>query len=447
MGRPALESPFDRSPPFDPEAEISVLGSIMFLPTVLEVVSTILKPSDFLDEVNCKIYQQLLAMKQAGRPIDPVLLTDQLREAGQYESIGGPAYIARIMDAVSHAANALYYAEIVRDNSLRRAVIQECTEYLRRAYDGTGEAVDLITDAGNTFSRMAITGSAHRSKLIGDVATDTVAEIAAAICAKVRPGIYTGILSLDSAIGPMMPGELVILAARPGCGKTSLAMQIAKHTAKRRGSVLFASLEMRDRELVSRELCQIAGIDSRDVRSGRLTADQLAQLNDAAESLQGVPLPIWDPARATIPEIRSEARRLKATTGLALMVVDYLGLIRATPEDRRLQRYEQVAGFTSELKAIAKELEIPVIVLCQLNREADGIEPKLCHLRESGSIEQDADTVLFIYHPQQRVDRSPNEGPELEAHVLVGKHRHSETGFVRLIWVPQLTAFFCAEGV
>ena len=243
-----------------------------------------------------------------------------------------------------------------------------------------------------------------------------------------------------------MPGELGILAARPAMGKTALAMQKALHNARQGRRVLFVSLEMRNRELARRLLCQEAELDSRLLRGRRVDAAARARLQAAHEELAGLPIRLWDPASATLAEIRGVARHMRATGGLYLLIVDYLGLIKPSADSKRLQRHEQVQQTSAGLKELAKELCIPVLALCQLNREADGEEPRLSHLRESGAIEQDADMVLLLHHPEREQSKSGNQKKRI-AYLIIGKHRHGETGRIKLQWHPSETRFSTfAEG-
>lgn len=435
---------FDRAPPFDPEAEIGVLGSIMLLPEVCEDVALLLRPDDFFDEAHRKIYEHMLAMHAAGRKIDPTLLVDKLKAGGSYESIGGAAYLGKVLHSVPNAAHAVFYAEIVHKLAVRRSLIEKASDILRRAYDDGEDGAELAGEASTALATLAVDGSSHHSRLEGDIARDTIARILAVAGAPTKQGVMTGLSVVDEAAGPMLGGELYVYAARPGGGKTAIATGIAAHNARRKRQVLFASLEMSEHELVRRRLCQLAGLDSRDVRSGFLSDDDRLKLEQACNDLQGLPTRIWSPTRATVAQIRGEFRYYKRTSGLDLGVIDYLSLIRPTSEERRQPRHEQVAGFTAEIKALAKELDIPIILLCQLNREAEESPPKLSHLRESGAIEQDADAVMFLYHPPKR-GSAPNTGPEREAHLIIAKHRHGEIGMVRLNWVPRETMFYSPE--
>lgn len=258
------------------------------------------------------------------------------------------------------------------------------------------------------------------------MAADVVADLATGTCD--RPTM-SGFEALDSSAGGWMSGELVILAARPGVGKTTFAMQVAAHNAARERRVLFVSLEMRDRELVARMLSGDPGVDSRRLRAGRLGTADIDKLRAAADDIRDLPVRVWAPPSATLARIRGVAKREVAFGGLSLLVVDYIGLIRPAAGDTKRPRFEQVGEVSAGLKSLAKELDVPVLALCQLNREADGTEPRLSNLRDSGSIEQDADVVLFLHRETTATK------------LIVAKHRHGETGSVALRFDGSTTRF------
>lgn len=440
---------FDRAPPFDPEAEIAVLGSIMLLPEVIDDVALILRVDDFHDDAHRKIYRRMLAMRAVGRPIDPTLLVDALKTAGDYESIGGAAYLGKILHAVPSAAHAVYYAEIVREKATYRRLIETATEVLRQAYDeGTqrdGNATELANSAGLTLCALAIDRGTNHAISIGEAALNVVAEIRAAASADRKPGCYSGFPPVDNNTGAMLAGELVTIGARTGRGKSAYTAQVAEHNERRGRPVLYISLEMSATDLVRRRLSQATGIDSRDLKVGHISPAQLAEVDEEARQLHERAQSIWAPHRATIADIRGEARYAKRHRNIELLIVDYIGLIKPTADEKRMPRYELIGNFTGELKALARELQIPVIALAQLNREAESEEPDLSNLRESGSIEQDSDIVLLLHHPARRADKTPNIGPEREAHVIIAKSRSGEVGTVRLDWIPSLTMFRAPE--
>ena len=286
--RDSLTETMDRQPPFDPQAESGVLGSIFLLPDVLDDVAMILSLADFYDDAHGKHFGHMLAAHQAGRKIDPTLLVGRLRTAGDFEAIGGAAYLSKIINAVPNAAHAAYHARIVREKSRLCQLIVHCTLALQQAYDGL--PADEV--AACVESKLATLGHNEQraAQLIADVAGETLASIEASADAPTKPGAMTGIPTLDEAIGPIMAGELMIIAARPGQGKTALGTQVALHAAERGRSALLVSLEMKDPELALRVLCGWAELDSRDVRSGHVTDDGRQKLRAALEQLRHISL-------------------------------------------------------------------------------------------------------------------------------------------------------------
>ncbi|HEX5102773.1 MAG TPA: DnaB-like helicase C-terminal domain-containing protein [Pirellulaceae bacterium] len=437
--RPLTEL-MDRQPPFDLQAEIGVLGSIVLLPDVLDHLRPILKTADYYDDAHSTLYRQMLELHDAGKKIDPTLLVDRLKAAGEYEAIGGAAYLSKIVNAVPNAAHATYYAWIVAKHSERRRLIVAFTEGLQDTYDG--DEPDEITD--RLEAKLQSLGSSRESEAlsISEVAAAAISEVEADTKAPCWPGCMSGLDRLDQAKGPILPGEVEVIAARPGNGKTSYAAQVAIHNAERGRSVLFVSMEMRATELVKRDLCSRAGLDSRDVRSGRFKAGDVQRILAARGELDGLPLRLWAPPAATLSDIRGMARSCKAKAGLQLLVIDYLGLVRPEADDRRLSLYERVTKTSAGLKALARELDVPIIALVQLNREGEKEEPRLSHLRDSGAIEQDADSVLFIHHPPSAKQFSGGEGVyAVGVHLIIAKHRHGERGRVSLLWHPRETRF------
>lgn len=432
---------FERAPPFDNEAEKGVLGSILLMPEACDQVAHIIEPSDFLDDVHGKIYRHLLAMREAKRGIDSVTLVDCLKRANEYETVGGAAYIGKIMNSVATAAHAVYYADIVRDKSILRGLISAATNIIRGAYEHSADVSSLISEAESSIAAVGANSGSHEARLISAVSSDTLKELKQRLASSHRPGVLSGIAPLDNGMGPIMPGELAIIAARPGCGKTALAMQYAERVSERSGgSVLFVSLEMKDRELVRRELSRLAGLDSRDVRSLHVSESDLQLLEQAGELFDGRRLWLWDKSNSTMSEIRNAAKQINARERLDLVVVDYIGLIESAKHEQQLKRYELIGKFTRGLKNLAKDIDAPVIALCQLNREADGQRPRLSMLRESGNIEQDADTVLFVHHDEGASRNKTSQEPR-SAELIVAKHRHSEVGIINVFWTPAQTRF------
>jgi len=429
----------DRLPPQDLDAERSVLGSILLKQDVLDEVAGIVTAGDFYAEAHGRLFSHVVTMHEAGQPIDVVTLKDRLTREGDFEAIGGAAYLAEVAQSVPYAANAVHYANIVRDKAKLRSVIHTGSAMVRDAYDPAGNADDVLARAEEALSRAEEHG--RQSDAI-DAATAVDGAIRQAQqSGEHRRGLPTGLVDFDRQLGGLFPGELIVLAARPRMGKTSLGIQVMAHNAPRDRGVLFASLEMSATELTTRMLCSRAGVDSNRLRTGSLEGDDLAALEREAAELRGAAFWVVDRPSLTTADMRREARRLHRRSGLALLVVDYLQ--RVTPADVRVKRYEQVGQITGELKRLAREFNVPVLLLAQLNREVEATadhRPRLSHLRESGDIEQDADVVAFLHRPEvYKPDDADLHG---QAALIVEKNRNGPTSRFELSWDETTTTFW-----
>jgi replicative DNA helicase len=420
----------DRLPPQDLEAERAVLGSVILKPSVLDDVAEVLKPEDFYQDANQRLYSELVRLCEFGKKLDAALLADHLRVAGQWEPIGGAAYLGEVMMSAPVADNAVHYAQIVARKAAYRRIIGIATEMLGRAYDETAPPENIMEGAESRLAKGGHDGRSDGPKPFRDVLCEVFAQIDESLEQDGKTGLFTGITEFDEKLGGLFPGELNILAARPGVGKTALATQIACYCAQRKRLVYFASLEMGRSQIATRLLCSYAGVSSQFVRSGRLTPEQRERLVETGNRLGPASLFLDDRARLTTAQIRRASRRL-VRQGLALVVVDYLQLI--TPTDRQVNREAQVSRMAWDLKTLSRELEVPVLCVAQLNREAaKGGRPGLHQLRESGAIEQHADTVMFI-------DPDANEPTRVEWRIA--KNRYGPTADVALRWIPQATRF------
>jgi replicative DNA helicase len=435
----------DRQPPRSLEAEQAVLGSILLLPEACDDVAMILRPDDFYDDAHEKIYQEMLAMHDAGRRVDHTLLVERLKSSGQYESIGGAAYIAEIARAVPTAAHAAYYAHIVKDKSMLRKLIFSSTEILRDAYDETVDPRQMLSRAEEKVFGILDQKSGGEVATISDVLQESLIRMNARMEQDYGAGgVATGFTDYDRLTGGLHPSELVILAARPSMGKTALAMNIAEHVAmEEKSPTLFVSLEMSALELGDRLLCSVAKVNSHRLRNGTISMEDRKRLVEKAAIISLSPLFVDDSPSRTMTEIAAAARRLKRKDGLGLIVIDYLQLIE--PDNPKDPRQEQVAKIARRLKGLARELEVPVLCLAQLNRQAEDSRehrPRLSHLRESGAIEQDADVVMFVhreeYYQNNDEDRARVAG---EADLIVSKQRNGPTGDIKLTWKSDFTRF------
>lgn len=410
------------------QTETALLKALVLDPSRIDHVSPQLTGADFADPHLGHFFDVLVTAHTAGLPVgDLRVLKPELERHQVDQSVANAAALGRMFVQDGTAANALHYAGLVRRAAMLRHHEANAHEVLRRTREPDADPDSL---AAWLEGRLATIGHQvdRQPRTAAEIADEYIAELKRPATRKRT--VMSGLLALDETVGGWMPGELIVVAARTSMGKTALAMQMAQHSAAAGKSVLFASLEMRDTELIGRILCGAAQVDSRRIRSGRHNETDVANIEFQASRMEDHPLRVWSPGRATTSQIRAAAKRVRALAGLDLLIVDYIGLVR--PSDPKRQRYEQIGQITGDLKACAQELEVPVIALCQVNRQADGTEPRLAHLRESGNVEQDADAVLFVHRA---------EPADTDATLIVAKHRHATTGSIRVNWIPAETRF------
>lgn len=436
--------PFERQFPQNIEAERAVLGSIMLLPEVFDEVALVIRPADFYDDANRKIFEHLLEMHDTGQRVDLMLLIERLKKADCYEAVGGAAYLAEIGRQVPTAAHAEYYAKIVADKSVLRSLIHAGVDIQNGAYDPTSETREILGKAEERIFAILEDRGAGQVTPIAEVLQESLDRIDARMDHQhAFGGVETGFVDFDQMTGGLQKSELIILAARPSMGKTALAMNMAEYAALNGTPVLFVSLEMSGIELGDRLLCSFARVNGNRLRNGTITNDERKKLVNAAAQISQAPLYIDDSPSRTMTEIAANARRLKRRSGLGLIVVDYLQLI--DPDNPRDPRQEQVSKISRRLKGLAREMQVPVLCLGQLNRQVESTssnKPQLSHLRESGAIEQDADVVMFVhreeYYMTNEQDREQVRG---EAELLIRKQRNGPTGDVDLTWHHEFTRF------
>ena len=422
---------------------MGVLGSILLMPEVCDEFAS-LRADDFYDDANRKIYEHLRHMHDSGEKIDITLLVSRLRTAGDYDKSGGAAYLARLSGAVPNAAHAVYYAGIVSEKSVLRKLIESGTEILRDAYDQASTAKELCAQAEQKVFAIMDGRTSQSVSSISDVLHQAMDRMEARMRDDfVEGGAETGLTDFDTMTGGMHDGELLILAARPSMGKTALAMNIAEHVAiNQKSPVLFVSLEMSGIELADRMLCSLARVNGHRLRNGTISSDDRDRLVTKANEISQAPMFVDDSPSRTVSEIAAAARRIKRREGLGLIVVDYLQLIE--PDNSRDPRQEQVAKIARRLKGVARELEVPLLCLSQLNRQAEDSKdhrPRLSHLRESGAIEQDADVVMFV-HREEYYHRGDERAQYAgQAEIIVAKQRNGPIGDVQLTWEADFTRF------
>lgn len=413
-----------RIPPHNIDAEQSVLGAILldnlFLGTLLEIIDA----EDFYSDAHRKIFSAIITMSDRNEPADLITLSNSLKDQKRLEQIGGTAYLSELVDNVGSAANIAYYAKIIKEKAVKRSVIGAASKMLDAAYSPEKSTEEAINDAQQVILSLSMTRGKGRIQTAREIAKQTFAVIEErSRRGGCLTGLSTGLLKLDELTLGLQAGELFIIAARPGMGKTALAIGIARHTAREGTPVFFYSAEMPADTLMIRMLSGATGIDSRQLRRGSLSGSSWTSLVRAAEAVGSIPLFIDDGVDVTPAELRATARRVKTEHGIGLILVDYMQLMRANGKYETRER--EVAEISRTLKGIARELNIPVIGLSQLNRNIDSRtdkRPLLSDLRESGAIEQDADVIAFIY-------RDDTQGT---AEINIAKHRNGPTGIVKL---------------
>jgi len=447
----------DRLPPHSIEAEQGVLGCILLSPND-NLGSCIEKfkgrPDAFYDLRHQHLYELLVEMYDGREAIDLITLPQRLKDRNQLEAIGGMPYLLSLPEAVPSAANLEYYIEIVREKFLLRRLIQTCTAVVGRVYEYEGEVEMLLDEVERDVLRVNEERAETKNQSIKDLvhkAINTIEDF------HQRQGVLTGIATgfgdLDKLTSGLHGGEMVVVAARPSMGKTSLAMNIAEHVAIDQGlPVGVFSLEMTAESLVLRMLCSRARVNLRDIREGFLADRDFPKLTAAAGKLAKAPLFIDDSPGLSILDLRARARRWVQQHGLRLFVIDYLQLLHSTSR-RAENRQQEIADISNGIKALAKELEVPVIVLSQLNREVEkekNRKPRLSDLRESGAIEQDADLVALLYKPSAGEDdegAAREESDAVAVNLLVAKQRNGPTGEVSLTFLKGYTRFESAAKV
>ena len=403
----------NRLPPQNPEAERSVLGSMLRENSVIGDIVQIIRAENFYQDANQRIFKAMLVLYDKGHPVDLVTLANQLQEEKQIEDVGGYAYLAELWDAAPTAANAEYYARIVREKALVRGLINVCTEILRDAYDQTRPADEMLGAAEQKILEIAELGVTGKTYTLAEALHEAYDRIDARHQGENSgsSGIPTGFFDLDEKTAGLQESELIIIAARPSVGKTAFALNVARHIViKEKLPVFFVSLEQSRIELAERLLCAEAEIDSHRLRTGKLSSTDMDKIVKASGIMRNCNLFFDDSPGQGMLRIAANARRLKLRHGIKMVMIDYLQLIE--PDNRRDPRQEQVANISRRLKHLARELKIPVVALAQVNRSSEDRQdhkPRLSDLRESGSIEQDADTVMLLHRLWKITERRPSK--------------------------------------
>ena len=439
------QGPREQLPPQDLPAERSVLGAMLLSKDAVAEVVEVMRPEYFYRPAHTSIYQAILELYGRGEPADFITVADELAKSGDLERIGGASYITGLTRDLPSAVNATYYAEIVRQRALLRRLIEAGTRIVQAAYAGEGEADDIVNRAQAEVYEISSGRRSEDYVPLADVLEGAIAEIEAiANHDGDMIGVPTGLRDLDALTQGLHPGQLVILAARPAIGKSTLGLDIARAASVKNGlaSVIF-SLEMSRNEIMMRLLSAEGSIQLNNIRSGRMGASDWQKVAQRQDALRDAPLFIDDSPNMTMTEIRAKCRRLKQQHDLRLVVVDYMQLM--TSGKKVESRQQEVSEFSRALKLLAKELEVPVIAISQLNRgpeQRTDKKPMLADLRESGSLEQDADVVVLI----NREDFYDKESRPGEADLIVAKHRNGPTDTIAVSFQGHYSRFVDLAG-
>ena len=436
------DSTLERPMPSNLDAERSILGAILLDNNALNTAIEALKPDDFFIPQHRNIFNQMMALGEAQHAIDLVTLTEELHRRGELESSGGAPYLASLVDGVPRVSNVEHYARIVKEKAMLRNLIHATHNIQQHAFDGEDGADTILDNAESSIFALAEDRVKAGLLPIKDIVRDNFERLEKIFReGKSVTGISTGYGELDKLLSGLQPSELIILAGRPSQGKTALALNMAENIAIRGGlPVAVFSLEMSKEALLQRLVASVAQVDAHKFRSGHLSREDWRRMTEGLGQMSSAPLWIDDAGSISVLEIGAKARRLKRDKGLSLLIVDYLQLI--TARGRFNSRQEEVASISRGLKGLAKELQIPVLVLSQLTRAPEREErgPQLSDLRESGAIEQDADVVMFIYRPNFFNMNATPEEREM-ADILIAKQRNGPTDKVKFVFRSRLTRF------
>lgn len=432
----------EKQKPHSYEAECATLGSMILetkvIPEVMEIVAG---PEDFYSSENAAVYEALVELAEGDSNVDIVKLRDHLADKGLLESVGGSLHLMTLCESTPYAMSGPQYAATVRDKALSRNLIEGAENIIRRAYESGASGMEQLEAAEADVFSVAQSTESRRQESVDDVAKAMLKDWTEGSPGEVT-GLPTGFVELDEMTTGLQPGELVILAARPSMGKTALALNIAENIAIHQGTpTAFFSMEMSTRSLVQRMICSMSGADSHRMRRNDLGEDDLAEIAQSVGHIGKRPIRIDDTPNLTMVALRSKARRMVAQNGVRFLVIDYLQLMTA---DGYESRQQEVTHLSMSIKALARELDVPVLCLSQLNRgveHREGHRPRMSDLRESGSIEQDADVVLMLHREDYYHRDEPDYEDEKTAELIVAKQRNGPTGSIPLRFDGRTTRF------
>ena len=439
MGEGDLSS--HKIPPQNMEAEQSVLGGILIENEAINRVTEILAPEDFYRDTHRKIFNALIDLFERNEPADLVTMTNELRKKGELDAVGGASYVTSLIDSVPTAANIEYYARIVKEKAILRRLIETSTEIITQSYADRGDVESFLDEAEKAIFEISERRVKPSFFPIKEIVKESFKTIETLFKNKdLVTGVPSGFKELDRLTSGFQPSDLIIVAGRPSMGKTALCLNIAQYAAiEAKIPVAIFSLEMSKEQLVIRMLCSEAQVEGTRLRTGYLSESDWPKLTMAAGTLSDAPIFIDDTAALSILELRAKARRLKSDHGLGMIIVDYLQLMKG--RTRVESRQQEISEISRSLKALSKELNVPVIAVSQLSRKTEertGNRPQLSDLRESGAIEQDADVILFLFREEIYNRSEENKG---KAEVIIGKQRNGPIGKVDLAFLDKFTTF------
>lgn len=433
----------DRLPPQNIDAEQAVLGAMLIKKEAIAEVSQLLRPEDFYRDAHKIIYEAMLTLFNRNEPADIVTVTNYLNNESKLDKVGGIAFVTALANVVPTAANVIYHANIVREKADLRHLINTATDIAGMAYEAADDVADVIDKSEKMIMEVANRQNVSAFTPMKDIVIETFDKINLLYESKGGlTGIPSGFRDLDALTSGLQASDLILVAARPSMGKTAFTLNIAANVAlKSKKTVAFFSLEMSKQQLVQRMLCSEGGIDSQKLKNGDLSNEDWDKLVRTADRVSSAPLYIDDTAGITVMELRSKARRLKAEHGLDLIIIDYLQLMQGRGRGGSDNRQQEISEISRSLKAVARELNVPVIALSQLSRSVESRQikrPMLSDLRESGSLEQDADIVMFLYREDYYDPETANKNI---TEVIVAKHRNGPVDTIRMFFTKQFTRF------
>jgi replicative DNA helicase len=432
----------DRIPPHNDEAEQATLGALLLDDDAITVAVRYLRAGDFYSNQNRRVYQAILNLFNKGRKADIITVVDELRQEGELEAAGGPSYVASLTSVVPTSANIDYYARIVQDRSIRRSLLKISADITAKSFDDANDSRMILEEAQRSIFDLTDSRQALSFKSAKEIIPKTIEAIEKLYNTKdAFTGVPSGLADLDAMTSGFQRSELIIIGARPSVGKTALALTMAANVAiKERVPTAFFTLEMSDMALMQRLIASEARINSENIRTGLLKPSDFHSLMEAAGRIYDAPLYIVDMPNMKLLDLRAQARRLRAQQKVEIIFIDYLTLISS--ENYDLPRHEQIAEISRSLKSLARELDVPVVALSQVRRDAEGKRPSLSDLRESGSIEQDADVVMFLHRERETEKKADGERSKaIPTELILAKQRNGPVGTVDIVFLPSYTKF------